>query len=88
MKMIVAILQDEDEDPVSEALIDIGLCVTRIASTGGFLRQGRSTLMIGVDADHVDQAIQVINENCASKIEPILRRATIFVLNVEHFEQL
>jgi uncharacterized protein YaaQ len=88
MKMIVAILKDEDEDLVSQGLVDMGLHVTRISSTGGFLRQGRSTLMIGVDADHVEQAIQVINENCAPRVEPILRRATLFVLNVEHFEQL
>jgi uncharacterized protein YaaQ len=88
MKMIIAIIQDEDEEPVSEALGDKGLTVTRIASTGGFLRQGRSTLMIGVDSDQVDQVIQVINKNCGSKFEPILKRAAIFVLNVEHYEQL
>ena len=48
MKMIVAILKDEDTEPVTQALVDLGLCVTRIASTGGILRQGRSTLMVGV----------------------------------------
>ena len=88
MKMIVAILKDTDTDQVSQALIETGLCVTRIASTGGFLRQGRSTLMAGVEADKVDHAIHLINENCLLTVEPISRRATVFVLNVEHFEQL
>jgi len=85
-KMIVAILKDTDTVPVSEAMVDMGYCVTRIASTGGFLRQGRSTLMAGVDSDEVDKAIQAINENCLPTVEPILKRATVFVLNVEHFE--
>ena len=88
MKMIVAILKDEDTDTVTQALVDLGYSVTRIASTGGFLRQGRSTLMVGVENDQVDQAIQTIHENCAPTIELLLKRATVFVLNVEHFEKL
>lgn len=88
MKMIVVILKDEDTDLVSEALVDRGYHVTRIASSGGFLRQGRSTLMVGVPAEDVDAAIQIINKNCVPTIEPMLRKATVFVLNVEHFEQI
>jgi uncharacterized protein YaaQ len=87
MKMIVAILQDEDAESVTEALMDSELCVTEIASTGGFLRQGSSTLMIGVENDSVDEAIQIINSNCIPSVEPMQKRATLFVLNVEHFEQ-
>jgi uncharacterized protein YaaQ len=87
MKMIVAILQDDDAEIVTDALMDAELCVTEIASTGGFLRQGSSTLMIGVDDNSVDDAIQVINNNCTPSVEPMQRRATLFVLNVEHFEQ-
>jgi len=88
MKMIVAILKDEDTDSVTDALVNLGLCVTRIASTGGFLRQGRSTLMVGVSEERVDEAIQVINVNCPPTVEPVLKRATLFVLNVEQFEQI
>jgi uncharacterized protein YaaQ len=88
MKMIVAILKDEDTEPVTQALVDLGLCVSQIASTGGFLRQGRSTLMVGVKSAEVDQAIELINEHCAPTVEPIAKRATVFVLNVEHFEQV
>jgi len=88
MKMIFAILKDEDTESVTQALVGLGLCVTRIASTGGFLRQGRSTLMAGVKATEVDQAIGLIKENCAPTVEPIVKRATVFVLNVEHFEQV
>ena len=87
MKMIVAILQDEDAEASTQALSKSELCVTRVASTGGFLRQGSSTLMIGVEDQDVDEAIQIININCTPSVEPMLKRATLFVLNVEHFEQ-
>jgi uncharacterized protein YaaQ len=87
MKMIVAILKDEDAETVVQDLMTSELYVTEIASTGGFLRQGSSTLMIGVDDESVDDAIQVININCTPSVEPMLKRATLFVLNVEHFEQ-
>jgi len=87
MKMLVAIINDEDAESVTRGLTDVNLCVTRIASTGGFLRQGRSTLMVGVEKGKVDLAIQTIQDNCAPTVDPILTRARIFVLNVEHFEQ-
>jgi uncharacterized protein YaaQ len=87
-KMLIAILQDEDTDRVTTALVEMGFRVTRIASTGGFLRQGKSTVMVGLPNEMVDQAIQIINNNCAPTIEPVLKRATVFVLNVEHFEQI
>ena len=88
MKMLVIILQDEDAVNVSQALLSSDLCVNRIASTGGFLRQGTSTLMVGVEDDKVDRAIQIINDNCSPTIEPILKRASLFIINVEQFEQL
>ena len=87
MKMIVAILQDEDAEKVTQALNHSNLHVTEIASTGGFLRQGSSTLMISVQEAAVDDAIQIINNNCTPSVEPMRKRATLFVLNVEHFEQ-
>jgi len=88
MKMLVTILNDEDSVCVYEALHEANFTVTRIDSTGGFLRQGNSTLMIGADDTRVDEAIELINTQCSPSIEPIARRATVFVLNVEHFEQI
>jgi uncharacterized protein YaaQ len=87
MKMVVAILRDQDNEVVTNSLVVKGFTVTQIASTGGFLRQGRSTLMVGVDDDKVDEAIQLINEKCELTVEPFRKRATIFVINVDHFEQ-
>jgi uncharacterized protein YaaQ len=88
MKLIIAILRDEDSEAVSNSLIEAGFRVTRIASTGGFLRRGSTTLMIGVEEDMVDQAFQIVREVCAPVVETGIRRATLFVLNVDRFTQV
>ncbi len=88
MKLIVAIIRDDDNETVSQALIGAGFRVTRIASTGGFLRRGSSTLMIGVAVEKVDEAIQIIRDAIVPPVEPGMKRATLFVLNVENFTQL
>lgn len=88
MKMIVAILPDSDNEVVSAKLIEHGFRVTTIASTGGLLSTGTSTLMIGVQADQVDAAVQIVKENCAPAPEPGLKRGSLFVINVARFEQL
>jgi uncharacterized protein YaaQ len=88
MKMILAIIRDEDNELVSQGLVDAGFRVTRIASTGGFLRRGSSTLIIGVDDEKVDEAIQVLKNNTSPPEEPGMKRVTIFVLNVANFSQI
>lgn len=88
MKLIIVIIRDIDNEPVSQALVNEGFRVTRIASTGGFLRRGSSTLMIGTEDDQVDHAFQTIRSNLGPAIEPGVNRASLFVLNVEHFHQV
>lgn len=88
MKLIIAIIKDEDNDAVSRALTREEFRVTLTASTGGFLRSGRSTLLIGVEDDQVDQALEIIRENCKKPQKSDEKRATIFVLNVHKFTQL
>ncbi len=88
MKMIVAILRDEDSDNISNALVKADFRVTRIASTGGVFRRGSTTLMIGVADDKVDDAILVIRQNCAPPVDPAIKRATLFVMNIAQFEQI
>ncbi len=88
MKLIITIISDHDNEPVSQALIGKGFRVTRIASTGGFFHRGSSTLMIGVSDEKVDEAMQVIREAVSSGGEAGLPRATFFVLNVENFTQI
>jgi len=88
MKLIVAIIRDEDNEPVSHALVKADYRVTRIASTGGFLRRGSSTLMVGIEDDQVEQAISIIRSNCLPPTVPGMKRGTLFVLPVARFEQV
>lgn len=85
MKLIIAILRDVDNEPVSHALTTASFRVTMIASTGGFLRRGSATLLIGVDDEQLDTALEIIRKNCAPPSEPNAKRATIFVLKVDQF---
>jgi uncharacterized protein YaaQ len=87
MKMIILILKDSDSDEVTQALTAADYRVTRVASTGGFLRSGVVTLLLGVDDDRVDSAIELIREKLA-KAAPNEKRATLFVVPVERFEQV
>ena len=88
MKLIITVISDNDNDPVTQALIIAGFRVTRVASTGGFFRRGSSTLMIGVTDEKVDAAIEVIRNSVSPTQEAGAKRATLFVLNVEHFTQI
>ncbi len=88
MKLIIAIIQEEDTTNVSQALLDAGFRVTKIASTGGFLRRGSATILIGVEDERLEEALDLIRSHCATPAEPALKRGTVFVLPVERFEQL
>ncbi|NLB70396.1 MAG: hypothetical protein GX797_00115 [Chloroflexi bacterium] len=88
MKLIMAIIKDEDNDHVSKKLTDERFRVTFIASTGGFFRSGRSTLIIGVDDDRVEKALEIIKENTTVPDSSEEKQATVFVLEVEGFRQL
>jgi uncharacterized protein YaaQ len=64
MKLIIAVVQDKDSNRLSNALIKDGVRATKMASTGGFLRSGNTTFMIGVEDDRVKDVLTVIQANC------------------------
>jgi len=88
MKLIIAILSDHDTEAVLKSLMEKDFRATRIASTGGFLRRGNTTLLIGLESDRTDAAIELIRNACREPEEHGRRRATVFVLGVGRFEQL
>ena len=88
MKLMMVILKKKDCDPVTQALVKADFRVTRVASTGGFLRQGNITLLIGTDEENVESALEIIRTNVADADSPEQTRATVFVLDVAQFEQL
>lgn len=64
MKLIYAIIRNDNEDDVLSALNKEKYSITKLATTGGFLRKGNVTLMIGTDDDRVDHAIEIIRKEC------------------------
>ena len=67
MKMVVAIIHDEDVFHISDLLIEKKFYVTKIASTGGFLKAGFTTIMTGVDDDRVAELIETIESKTKSR---------------------
>lgn len=96
-KLIIAVVQNEDADGVVDALLDQDFRATRLASTGGFLRRGNTTLMIGADEDQVDLVLDLIRRNArsgpgpqedgAAAVTPPAA-ATVFVLDLEEYQRL
>lgn len=69
MKLIFAIVQNEDSKRLIKALIENNISVTRISSTGGFLHGGNSTLMMGLDAEKVEAALEIIKSKSSTRKE-------------------
>ena len=67
MKLVIAVVQGEDASQTVQALSNAGISVTKMASSGGFLQQGNATLLIGVDHDKVEAAMELIRENCRER---------------------
>ena len=67
MKLIIAIVQDEDSSRLIGQLMNDGFGVTKLATTGGFLRAGNTTLLLGVDDNKFDGAMAVIEKVCKSR---------------------
>lgn len=87
MKLVITIIRDADAGAVIEELVSHGHRVTRVASTGGFLRRGNVTLLIGVEEQHVQAVIDILDKTCKPP-DPGQCRATIFVVDATHFEQI
>ncbi|HOQ06338.1 MAG TPA: cyclic-di-AMP receptor [Clostridiales bacterium] len=71
MKLVFAIVHDEDGPKVMEELNKNGFSVTKLCSTGGFLKAGNTTLLVGVDEDHLDEVIEVIKKKSKSRKQVI-----------------
>ena len=88
MKLVIAIVRDIDAGPVIDELVTNKHRVTRVASTGGFLRRGKATLLIGTEEQHIEAVIDIFRETCSPPDPQEQSRATIFVVDAPHFEQV
>ncbi|MFD2923433.1 cyclic-di-AMP receptor [Halobacillus naozhouensis] len=67
MKMIIAVVQDKDSNRLNDALAENQFKTTKLSTTGGFLREGNTTFMIGCDDEQVDDALNIIKRNCSQR---------------------
>ena len=67
MKLVIAMVQDDDVLDLIDAITEVGFRVTKLASTGGFLKSGNTTLIIGVEADKVQKVIDVVEDICKTR---------------------
>ena len=67
MKLIISIVQDEDASRLISHLMSDGYRVTKLATTGGFLRSGNTTLLIGVEDDKLQAALGIVEKVCKSR---------------------
>ena len=71
MKLVIAIVQDDDALDLIEELNDKSFRITKLATTGGFLKAGNTTLMIGVEKEKVQDVIKIIEDVCKVRKEII-----------------
>ncbi len=67
MKLIIAVVQDKDQRKVTDALLERGFQFTNIATTGGLLREGNVTFLIGVDEEQVDDVVEVLRAHSKTR---------------------
>ena len=67
MKMIIAVVQDKDSSRLQDALVEKDYRATKLATTGGFLKAGNTTFMIGVEDAQIEDVMDIIRENCKSR---------------------
>jgi uncharacterized protein YaaQ len=69
MKLIIAIVQDEDVDALTQALIEAGYRFTKISTTGSFLRTGNTSLLIGVEDQEVPNVMAILRRTCRRRTQ-------------------
>ena len=64
MKLVIAIVQNDDSSALSDALREQNYPSTLISTTGGFLREGNATFLVGVNEDQLEGLLKLIKETC------------------------
>jgi uncharacterized protein YaaQ len=97
VKLTLTIVRDDDANKVVDALTEHGFYITRLASTGGFLRMGNTVLLSGIEDDQLDQMLKIIQTHTEIHVQPptsnLLQetrvgRAVVFVLELEQIARL
>ena len=67
MKLLITIVQNDDVAALTEAIVKSGHSATKLSSSGGILRSGNTTLLIGVDDEKMHTVMSIIEDVCKSR---------------------
>ena len=88
MKLIIAIVNSDDSSSVQGALTEGGYFVTKLSTTGGFLKKGNTTFFVGTNDDKVEDCPTEMGEFFTPiMVDVLVGGATVFVLNIDQFEK-
>lgn len=85
MKLVVAVVHNEDARVLINALLTHQYRATWLHSSGGFLKQSNATILVGIEDDKVDDIVTLVHENCHSRkqvvspIPPIMEPGEFFL---------
>ncbi len=85
MKLIISIVHSDDADTLIRGLQQKGHRCTKVSTTGGFLREGNATILIGTEAPQVDEILDLIRENChartkfVSPLPPVVEASEFYI---------
>ncbi|EYE89746.1 hypothetical protein Q428_00040 [Fervidicella metallireducens AeB] len=87
MKLVIAIVHDDDAGELIKKITRKGFGVTKLATTGGFLKAGNTTLLIGVEKEKVEEVLDIIRKVCTTRKQivsppsPVLGATGVYVPN-------
>ncbi len=91
MKLIIAIVNDEFSTKVIRGLMKNKIRTTKLSSTGGFLKAGNTTLLIGAEDEDIDSVVEMIKRECKSTkvkdgdLEVTVSGANLFIMPIDQY---
>ena len=83
MKLILAIVNNDDSANAASALTEEGFFVTKLSTTGGFLMVGNTTFLIGTDDDGAKKVIEILKKHCPSR-KQVAASTAAFGMGMRH----
>jgi len=71
VKLVVAIVHNEDAGGLVDALLERQFRATRLQSSGGFLKESNATILVGVEDDQVDPVLAIVRERCMARTRTV-----------------
>lgn len=72
MKLVIGIVQNQDSRRLSDEFVEKSIPATKLSSTGGFLRAGNTTFLIGIEENRVEDVLKIIRQNCSTRTQTMV----------------